>query len=92
MAPAKQRNAANYFEEGQIQPLTLCPSYEVSGCLPGLAIRTLPAGVRKASRREIAGCKVLRGSDLSAGYGDLERAPVAASAQRTWCERIVQIF
>ena len=49
----------------------------------GLASRALPAGVRKATRHEIAGSGHYGSSNLSTGYGDLKYAPVAASTPKT---------
>ena len=42
----------------------------------------LTAGVRKAPRHEIAGCRALGCRNLSAGYGDLMSTPVAAHASK----------
>ena len=54
---------------------------QVSGCLPWLGHPHVPAGVRKASRHEIAGSGHGGGSNSSAGYGDCMRAPTETSAQ-----------
>jgi hypothetical protein len=53
----------------------------------GLANRALRAGVRKPIRQEIAGSGHYGSCNLSNGYGDLNTAPVAASAQQCGARR-----
>jgi hypothetical protein len=71
-----------FLKKRQIQPLTLLPSYEVFGCLHDGAVHTRQQQASEKRRgTKSRGARQYGGSNLTAGYGDLKGAPVAASAR-----------
>ena len=62
--------------------MTLLPSYEVFGCLHDGAVHTRQQQASEKRRgTKSQGARQDGGSNLTAGYGDLKGAPVAASAR-----------